>query len=192
MSIKINSSLSLTNQFLIAMPSMDDGYFERTLTYICEHDENGAMGLVVNKQTDMSVRHLLSEIQIDLPESSPLQEQKVLSGGPVQVDRGFVLHNGNRLWSSSLQLKNNFVVTTSKDILENLGTDEGPLDFVVTLGYAGWGAGQLEDEIANNSWLTVNADPELIFNAPIEQRWELAVQKLGIDSSQLSHFAGHA
>ncbi|GAB3003365.1 YqgE/AlgH family protein [Psychrosphaera aestuarii] len=192
MSLKINSSLSLTNQFLIAMPSMDDGYFERTLTYICEHDENGAMGLVVNKQTDMSVRHLLSEIQIDLPESSPLQEQKVLSGGPVQVDRGFVLHNGNRLWSSSLQLKNNFVVTTSKDILENLGTDEGPLDFVVTLGYAGWGAGQLEDEIANNSWLTVNADPELIFNAPIEQRWELAVQKLGIDSSQLSHFAGHA
>ncbi len=191
MTVKFSSSLSLANQFLIAMPSMDEGYFGRSLTYICEHDEHGAMGLVVNKQTDVSVRQLLSEIEIPVPENSQLKQQ-VLSGGPVQTDRGFVLHTGNRLWSSSLQLEKNFVVTTSKDILENLGTDEGPQEFVMTLGYAGWGAGQLEDEIANNVWLTVEADPELIFATPAEKRWEMAVKKLGITSAQLSAIAGHA
>ncbi|GAA0296889.1 YqgE/AlgH family protein [Psychrosphaera haliotis] len=192
MTLKISSHLSLANQFLIAMPSMDESYFGRSLTYICEHDEHGAMGLVVNKTTDMSVKNLLSEIDIAVPEYSPLDDKKVMSGGPVQEDRGFVLHTGSRVWSSSLQLEQNFMVTTSKDILENLGTTDGPEDFVVTLGYAGWGAGQLEDEIANNAWLTVDADPEIIFGAPPKERWELALKKLGISSSQLSHIAGHS
>lgn len=192
MTVKFSSSLSLANQFLIAMPSMDDGYFQRSVTYICEHDEQGAMGLVVNKQTDMSVKRLLKEIQIDLPETSPLEENMVLAGGPVQTDRGFVLHKGNRTWSSSLQLEEGIMVTTSKDILENLGKESGPEDFLVTLGYAGWSAGQLEQEIANNSWLTVKADPEVIFNTPASERWETAVKMLGIDISQLTSFAGHA
>ena len=192
MTVKFSSSLSLANQFLIAMPSLDDGYFQRSLTYVCEHDEQGAMGLVVNKQTDMSVKHLLSEIKIDAPESSSMSDNLVLAGGPVQTDRGFVLHSGNRTWSSSLQLEDGIMVTTSKDILENLGKDTGPEDYLVTLGYAGWSAGQLEEEIANNAWLTVKADPEVIFNTPAEERWEKAVKMLGIDIAQLTHFAGHA
>lgn len=192
MTTKFSSALSLANQFLIAMPSMDDGYFQRSVTYVCEHDSDGAMGLVVNKQTDMSVKRLLSEIDIELPSDSTMEESMVLSGGPVQNDRGFVLHKGNRTWSSSLELEEGIMVTTSKDILENLGKKSGPDEFVVTLGYAGWSAGQLEEEIANNSWLTVKADPAVIFNTPVEKRWEVAVQMLGIDISQLTSFAGHA
>jgi len=187
-----SSMISLANQFLIAMPAMDDSFFGRTVTYICEHDDQGAMGLVVNKTTDMTVSRLLKEIKINQDEIPQLANHQVLSGGPVQTDRGFVLHSGNREWSSSLQLDKNIMVTTSKDILEKLSTDEGPNEFILTLGYAGWSAGQLEQELANNSWLTIDADPELIFNTPVEKRWEKAVQKLGIDISQLSSFAGHA
>ena len=187
-----NSMISLANQFLIAMPSMDGSYFGRSLTYICEHDDQGAMGLVVNKTTDMSVGKLLKEIKINDEVIPQLAEQKVLSGGPVQTDRGFVLHSGNREWSSSLHLDDNIMVTTSKDILQNLATEDGPNDFILALGYAGWSAGQLEDELADNVWLTVDADPELIFNTPVDKRWEKAVQKLGIDISQLAAFAGHA
>ena len=110
----------------------------------------------------------------------------------MQTDRGFVLHSGDREWSSSLHLGDNIMVTTSKDILEKLTTEEGPNDFILTLGYAGWSAGQLEQELANNSWLTIDADPDLIFHTPVEQRWEKAVKKLGIDISQLTSFAGHA
>ena len=192
MANKHSSMISLANQFLIAMPTMDDSFFGRTVTYICEHDDQGAMGLVVNKTTDMTVSRLLKEIKINQDEIPQLEDHQVLSGGPVQTDRGFVLHSGNREWSSSLQLDKNIMVTTSKDILEKLSTDEGPNDFILTLGYAGWSPGQLEQELANNSWLTIDADPDLIFNTPIEQRWEKAVQKLGIDISQLSSFTGHA
>lgn len=183
---------SLANQFLIAMPSLDDSYFGRSVTYICEHDDEGAMGLVVNKSTDMSVGRLLKEIKIDDEVNPLLSEQLVLAGGPVQTDRGFVLHSGSREWSSSMHLNNDIMVTTSKDILENLASDIGPKDFILTLGYAGWSAGQLEDELASNSWLTIDADPALIFDTPIEQRWEKAVQMLGIDISQLTAFSGHA
>ncbi len=183
---------SLANQFLIAMPSLDDSYFGRSVTYICEHDDEGAMGLVVNKSTDMSVGRLLKEIKINDEVNPLLSDQLVLAGGPVQTDRGFVLHSGCREWSSSLHLNDNIMVTTSKDILENLATETGPKEFVLTLGYAGWSAGQLEEELASNSWLTIDADPELIFNTPIDQRWEKAVQMLGIDIAQLTAFAGHA
>ena len=192
MANKHSSMVSLANQFLIAMPSMDDSYFGRTVTYICEHDDQGAMGLVVNKSTDMTVGRLLKEIKINQDELPQLANHQVLSGGPVQTDRGFVLHSGDREWSSSLHLGDNIMVTTSKDILEKLTTEEGPNDFILTLGYAGWSAGQLEQELANNSWLTIDADPDLIFHTPVEQRWEKAVKKLGIDISQLTSFAGHA
>lgn len=183
---------SLANQFLIAMPSLNDGFFERTVTYVCEHDDEGAMGIVVNKATNISLNKLLLEIEVGNGENPALADHSVLSGGPVQTDRGFVLHKGGREWSSSLKLEHDIVVTTSKDILENLGHEQGPDDFILTLGYAGWSAGQLEQELADNSWLTIDADPAIIFNTPVEQRWEKAVQILGIDVEQLTAFAGHA
>jgi putative transcriptional regulator len=183
---------SLVNQFLIAMPSLDDSYFGRTVTYICEHDDDGAMGLVVNKNTDITLTKLLDEIKIGCDGKPSLDDKHVLSGGPVQPDRGFVLHNGSKQWSSSLKLKDDIIVTTSKDILEQLGSESGPQEYILTLGYAGWSAGQLEQEIADNSWLTIDADPALIFNTPVEKRWEKAVQMLGIDIAQLTSFVGHA
>jgi putative transcriptional regulator len=181
---------SLVNQFLIAMPMLDDSYFGRTLIYMCEHDQEGAMGLVVNREADITIKQVLSEL--DLETETPETEKKVLIGGPVQTDRGFVLHNDSQKWSSSLNLSEQITVTTSKDILNSIGNDQGPNKYLMALGYSGWSAGQLEQEIADNTWLTVNADPQLIFDTPIEKRWEKALEVLGISIEQLSTVAGHA
>lgn len=182
---------SLANQFLIAMPALDDSYFGRTVIYLCEHDDEGAMGLVVNRTTDLSIEQVLEEMNLKEGLNTAI-EQKVLSGGPVQTDRGFILHNGEKQWSSSLQLSEQIIITTSKDILTNLDTPAGPEKYLMALGYAGWSAGQLEQEILDNTWLTVDADPSIIFDTPADQRWEKAVQMLGINIEQLTHFAGHA
>ena len=185
---------NLQGQLLIAMPSLEDPFFQRTVTYICEHNAEGAMGLILNQPIkDLSLAKLLSKVQ-DLHRenlSAPPLQQAVFAGGPVNQERGFVLHSSQPGWASSIVVSNDLMVTTSKDILQILGTDLEPLHYLVTLGYAGWGAGQLEQEIADNSWLIVPADPELIFTVPAEQKWQASGRKLGIDIAQISPQAGH-
>ncbi|WP_085299506.1 YqgE/AlgH family protein [Cognaticolwellia mytili] len=182
---------SLENQLLIAMPSLDDSYFNKTVTYICEHNAEGAMGLIINLPINVSLNELLTQIDEDKAESPEL-DQQVLTGGPVSQDRGFVLHSTQAGWNSSLALSDEVMITTSKDILLALGTEEAPEKYMVTLGYAGWGPGQLEEEIKANSWLTTPADGDIIFNTPIEQRWKKATTMLGIDLAHLSNEIGHA
>lgn len=185
---------SLENQLLIAMPNLADPFFNRTVTYICEHNDDGAMGLIINLPINLTVNELLEQIKAGSEQDVDPNKLKqlVLSGGPVATDRGFVLHAPQSGWSSSLPLSEDFMITTSKDILLALGTDRAPEKFMITLGYAGWGPGQLEREIAENSWLTTEADSEIIFNTPIDQRWQKATEKLGIDISHLSSDVGHA
>ena len=202
---------SLENQFLIAMPAMGDPYFNKTVTYICEHNDEGAMGLIINSPVSISLNDLLKQIDEeddstekdeaevierlqDLAKDSLLStlEQPVLSGGPISQNRGFVLHSTQSGWKSSLALSENIMITTSKDILMALGTEKAPEQFMVTLGYAGWGPGQLEKELQENSWLTIEANSDIIFNTPIEQRWQKATEMLGIDLAHLSTDIGHA
>ncbi len=183
--------INLENQLLIAMPALDDSYFNKTVTYICEHNEEGAMGLIINLPIDLTLNELLAHIDADV-ESNPIMSQKVLTGGPVSTQRGFVLHSPQFCWKSSLPLSSDVMITTSKDILMALGTDQAPEKFLVTLGYAGWGPGQLEEEIKANSWLTTHADGDILFNTPIEQRWKKATERLGIDIAHLSSEVGHA
>ena len=182
---------SLENNLLIAMPAMGDPYFDRTVTYICEHNDDGAMGLIINLPVNITLNELLTQIDAEKDEA-PSLEQQVLTGGPVATQRGFVLHSPQTGWSSSLALSDDFMITTSKDILMALGTDDAPENFIVTLGYAGWGPGQLEEEIKANSWLTTPADSQIIFNTPIEQRWTKATEKMGISLAHLSNDIGHA
>lgn len=183
--------LSLANQFLIAMPNMADPMFARALVYVCEHGEQGAMGLIINKPSGIALAQLFD--QIDLPlEPGPLAASTVLFGGPVQPDRGFVLHSPIDQWQSSLQVTDQIMLTTSKDILIAVSEQRGPERMLITLGYAGWSSGQLEDEIANNAWLTVDSEPEIIFSRPAEERYEAAMTLLGFDPSLLSGDVGHA
>jgi|SRR5690554_4991538 len=182
---------SLQNNFLIAMPSLKDPFFERSVTYICEHNDEGAMGLVINQPIDLNLASLLEQIDIEVA-SSQLDDTPVFAGGPVGTDRGFVLHTPQEGWRSSLQLSDKVMITTSKDILSALGTERAPRQFFLALGFAGWDAGQLEEELAENSWLTIPADSDILFEVPIKDRWEKATAQLGIDIWQLSSEAGHA
>lgn len=182
---------SLENHLLIAMPTLKDPFFDRTVTYICEHNDQGAMGLIINVPVNITLSELLSQFDEVETRDNKL-EQLVLSGGPVAPDRGFVLHSPQRGWSSSLALSSDLMITTSKDILLALGTDKAPENYVVTLGYAGWEAGQLEAEILENSWLTTPADTSILFSTPYEKRWQKATEKLGIDLAHLSNDVGHA
>lgn len=182
---------NFTHHFLIAMPAMADPFFARTLTYICEHNEQGALGLVVNRPMDMSLQSLFE--QIDVPLEAPhLIRLPVHFGGPVQVDRGFVLHRPVGKWQSTLAVQDGIALTTSKDILQAAGRGEGPEQILVTLGYAGWAPGQLEHELAQNAWLTVAAQPAVIFELPPEERLPAAMELLGVDFASLSDTAGHA
>ena len=183
---------SLENHFLIAMPTLHDPFFKRTVTYICEHSAEGAMGLIINHPIDINVGDLLQKIDIDTTHIGDAYPNAVYSGGPVQTDRGFVLHSPQPGWNSSLRLSDEIMVTTSKDILEAIAGNRSPDRFMITLGYSGWTAGQLEQELAQNSWLTIPADPDLLFNTPANQRWEKAAEKLGFDMSQVSCDVGHA
>jgi putative transcriptional regulator len=184
-------SVDLTHHFLIAMPAMADPYFAKSLTYICEHNENGALGIVLNRSIDMTLEGLFEQIEIPLHVQKHAQEQ-VHFGGPVQMDRGFVLHQPVGQWQSTLAIRDDIGLTTSKDILLAVGEGAGPEKFLVSLGYAGWSAGQLEQELAQNAWLTVPASPELIFDLPDEERLAAAMAKLGVDFASLSEVAGHA
>ena len=182
---------NFTNHFLIAMPGMSDPHFAHALTYICEHNEDGALGLVVNKPTDMTLSALFEQLEVPL-NNLDVADAPVHFGGPVQVDRGFVLHRPLGNWQSTLAVGDDLGLTTSKDVLEAVGRGEGPREVFVTLGYAGWAAGQLEQEIAQNAWLTVEADADLVFGTPPEQRLQAAMDRLGIDFSRLSDDVGHA
>lgn len=173
------------------MPSMADPNFSRSLTYICEHSERGALGVVVNRPLDMTLAALFAKIDIPLA-SRALAAMPVYFGGPVQGDRGFVLHQPPGEWRSSVNVKGRVGLTTSRDILESVGRDEGPGRFLVSLGYAGWEAGQLEHELGRNAWLTVEADPSVIFDLPPEERLAAAMELLGVDFARLQGAAGHA
>jgi len=185
------SSVNLTGHFLIAMPNMADPYFSRSLTYVCEHNQQGALGLVVNRPIDLTLAALLK--QVSIPCTQPILEHvPVHFGGPVQVDRGFVLHHPVGEWQSTLSVNGDIGLTTSKDILLAVGRGEGPRKLFVTLGYAGWAPGQLENELSQNAWLTVLASAEVLFDMPTEERLVAAMQLLGVDFARLSDEAGHA
>jgi putative transcriptional regulator len=187
--------IDLTNQFLIAMPGMADDTFSGTVVYLCEHSDKGALGLVINKPIDITLAHLFEKVDLSL-EGSALADQPVYFGGPVQTERGFVLHEpqggDGQAYHSTLQVPGGLEMTTSKDVLEAMSHGQGPKRVLVTLGYSGWSAGQLEDEIGRNGWLTVAARPEIIFDTPVDQRYERALALLGIDPRMLSQEAGHA
>ncbi len=183
-------TINLTSHFLIAMPAMSDPNFSRTLTFVCEHNERGALGIVVNRPIEVSLSTLFRQVEIPL-EDPALAQQPVFFGGPVQLEHGFVLHRPVGQWRSTLPV-GEIGLTTSRDILEAMAQGDGPSEQLVALGYAGWGAGQLEDEIQQNGWLTVQADLDLIFNVPPEARYDAAMHILGISAVHLSEQAGHA
>ncbi len=187
--------IDLTNQFLIAMPGMADDTFAGTVVYLCEHNAKGALGLVINKPIDIKLRKLFEKVELSL-EREELAEQPVFFGGPVQTERGFVLHekqgDDGAHYSSTLSIPGGLAMTTSKDVLEAMAEGTGPKKVLITLGYSSWGGGQLEDELARNGWLTVDADPKVIFDTPIDKRYASALSLLGIDPRMLSQDAGHA
>ena len=185
------NSVNLTDNFLIAMPALEDPYFSNALVYICEHNENGALGVIVNRPIDMSLAGLLEKIDIKL-EAESMANLPVYFGGPVQLDRGFVLHRPHGQWQSTLVVNSEIGLTSSRDVLASVGKEGLPAEIIVTLGYAGWEAGQLESELSQNSWLTVPAKPDILFEMPPEERLPAAMQNLGVSFTQLSDVAGHA
>jgi len=185
------SQVNLTNHFLIAMPNMVDPYFARTLTFLCEHNDQGALGLVVNRPIDMTLAALLDRLNLESA-ARDLAETPVYFGGPVQTDRGFVLHTPVGKWGSTLTVRERIGLTTSRDILEAVSRGNGPQKMIVTLGYSGWAAGQLEHEIKQNAWLTVEAKDAIIFDLPSEERLPAAMELLGVSYATLADEAGHA
>ncbi len=192
--------INLTHHFLIAMPGLQDAAFAKSVVYLCEHSPRGALGLMINKPTDINLRNLFDKVDLPLGRDD-LARTPVLQGGPVQTERGFVLHEavvaegsepGESVYASTMTIPGGLEMTTSKDVLEAISTGAGPRKLLVTLGYSAWGEGQLESELAENSWLTVGADPSVIFDTPIEQRYEKALKLLGLEAWMLSPGAGHA
>ena len=187
-----DSNNNLSSQLLIAMPALNDPSFNKSLTLICEHSEqNGAMGVVINQPTSINVQELLLQLEIK-SEEQELLDTPIYAGGPVSPDRGFILHDGESTWNSSMQIKSGLHLTSSNDILEAIARNEGPDNSIIVLGYAGWAPGQLEMEIAANSWLTIEYQSQLVFNTPAEQQWLAAGNILGIDLNLLTASAGHA
>ena len=192
------AQVNFTNQFLIAMPGLREGTFAGTVVYMCEHNEKGALGLVINKPIDIKLKNLFEKVELTL-DRADLAEAPVYFGGPVQTERGFVLHEAldgaegeAGHYNSSLRIPGGLEMTTSKDVLEALSNGAGPKKVLVTLGYSGWGAGQLEEEMSRNGWINVQAEPEIIFDTPVDQRYDKALSLLGIDAGMLSSAAGHA
>ncbi len=199
-----SAPINLTNHFLIAMPGLDDAAFAQSVVFLCEHNERGALGLVINKPSDIDLKALFGKVDLPLGRKD-LQDAPVFQGGPVQTERGFVLHESMNLpsspisatpnesvYASTLLIPGGLEMTTSRDVLEALASGAGPSRVFVTLGYAAWGEGQLESEIGENSWLTVSADRSVIFDTPVAQRYDKALALLGLQSWMLSPDAGHA
>ena len=183
---------TLQDQFLIAMPSMRDPNFSGTVTYLCKHNANGAMGIVINRPLRMRVADIFEQLSMDIVDEAQ-GNRPVLGGGPVQADRGFVIHQSSEPFDNTLNDTSTGIrVTVSQDILDSMAQGSGPHPAVVALGYAGWESGQLEAKIAANAWLNVPADPTIVFDTPYDQRWAAATALLGVDISQLSSYAGHA
>lgn len=182
---------SLTGQFLIAMPAMTDPNFEQTVSFICQHDENGALGIIINRTVELTMADVLGQMDIPAAECRRA-DQPVHFGGPVQNDRGFLLHDQPGAWDSTLSIGDHIGLTSSRDILDAIARNEGPENVLIALGYAGWGSGQLEQEISQNAWLSGPADLELMFSTPVEQRWNRAAGLLGVDLTLLSRETGHA
>jgi putative transcriptional regulator len=186
-----DTSTSLRDHFLLAMPALTDAMFANSITYLCEHNKDGAMGIVINNPLDLCLEEVLEHLHLSA--RGRLKEVPVMAGGPVQIDRGFILHRPDaRKWEASRQITEEITLTTSKDILAAMAEGEGPQDSLIALGYAGWGAGQLESEIFDNSWLTLPADSAIIFDTPYHQRASAAAAKLGVDMNLISAQAGHA
>jgi putative transcriptional regulator len=188
------AALNLANHFLIAMPSMQDPIFGGTVVYVCEHNDKGVLGVVINKPTDMTMDILFDRIELKIAEDARVAHggDPIMFGGPVQDDRGFVLHTPGRRYSSSLTVTDEVAFTTSIDVLEAVAKGEGPQRMLVSIGYAGWSPGQLEEEISRNGWLTVGADAHVLFDLPVEERYNAAIKLLGIDPLMLASEAGHA
>ncbi len=182
---------NLTNHFLIAMPALADPNFVHSVTFICEHNEEGALGIIINRKTDIQLGDLFRSMDIEA-EDSETAAQPVFSGGPVHPEQGFVLHQPAGEWASTLRVSNEISVTTSHDIIEAIAKRRGPEKYLIALGYAGWGGGQLEEELAANAWLSGPVDSRIIFETPVEERWEAAATLLGVDLSLLSNDVGHA
>ncbi len=189
--IFIMQHTNLTNQFLIAMPALTDPNFFHTVTYVCTHNEDGAMGIVINRRTDLKLGDILKQMEIE-PEHDVAKDIPIYDGGPVQKERGFVIHRPRGSWDAMLAVGEDMSVTTSRDILAAVARGEGPQQTLIALGYAGWGAGQLEREIADNAWLNGPADQRILFETPLEERWQAAAALLGVDFDRLSADAGHA
>lgn len=187
----MTDSSNLTNQFLIAMPSLDDPNFQQTVTYLCDHNDDGAMGLVINRPIDLEFEELLDFLKIDDGRKTH-PYIPIYQGGPVQTERGFVLHEDIGQWEATMPVTDNIGITLSQDIIEAIAHGGGPERFLIALGYAGWGAGQLENELAANAWLNGSADPAIIFDTPIEQRWTASAHLLGVELKNLSSDVGHA
>ncbi|MFQ5469268.1 MAG: YqgE/AlgH family protein [Gammaproteobacteria bacterium] len=185
------NDISLTNQFLIAMPSLEDPNFFHSVTYICEHNHEGAMGIVINRPLDIELGEVFEQMDID-SEDPDINESPIYLGGPVQNERGFVIHRPHGVWESILRVTDDIGVTSSRDILEAIATGRGPEKSLIALGYAGWGAGQLEKEISDNTWISTPADTSIIFDTPYEQRWHAAAALTGVDLTRLSADVGHA
>lgn len=186
-----DATLSLSNQFLIAMPSLNDPNFSRSVTYICQHDEHGAMGIVINQPLELTLGEVLHDLELPTEDES-VRDSAVFLGGPVQCERGFVLHKPVGEWEATMNVSDEIGLTASRSILASIADGKGPQSNIVVLGYAGWGAGQLEQEMLANSWLSGPADNEIIFDLPIEQRWQAAATRAGVDITRLSGEAGHA
>jgi putative transcriptional regulator len=182
---------SLSNHFLIAMPALSDPNFHHTTTLICEHNEEGALGLVINRPTDLLLGDILEHMSIENMRED-IAAQPVYTGGPVQNDRGFVLHEPLGDWEATLPVSERIGITSSRDILEAIARGEGPARSFITLGYAGWGAGQLEEELAANAWLSGPADIAIVFDTPYDRRWEAAAALIGVDLTLISGETGHA
>lgn len=186
----MNDFAALTNHFLIAMPTLADRNFYRTVTFVCEHSSDGAMGIVINRVTDLKLGDILEQLEISNADRS-LSAQPVFLGGPVQNNRGFVIHEPLGDWESTLPVTDTIGVSTSRDILAAIAENRGPDRYLVALGYAGWGAGQLEREMVENSWLSGPANRAILFELPLEQRWSAAAGLVGVDLATLSSEAGH-
>ncbi|HEY0722365.1 MAG TPA: YqgE/AlgH family protein [Gammaproteobacteria bacterium] len=187
----MSQALNLRNHFLIAMPALEDPNFFHTVTYVCEHNSEGALGIVINRPTDITLGELLAQLSITA-EPQIDTTRNVFEGGPVQQEQGFLLHSPLGRWSASLPITEQIALTSSKDILEAIANGAGPERYLLTLGYAGWGPGQLEEEMVANAWLSGPASAEILFDTPAEQRWEAAAALLGVDLRLLSSDSGHA
>jgi len=183
--------VSFEDHFLIAMPGMGDPNFNGTVTLICQHNDEGALGIVVNRPSEMVLGDILAQLELEVRDG-PEADQPIMRGGPVDQDRGFVLHQSDQAFEATVNANAKIKVTVSEDILDQIAHGDGPEPCLVALGYAGWTSGQLEAEVAANAWLSTPADPAIIFSTPMEQRWMAAAALMGIDIRQLTNYAGHA